>query len=285
MTAFMFAGQGTQIKGMGRNVFNKFPALVNQANDLLGYSIVDICIENKNNLLNQTKYTQPAIFLVCALLYLEEYYATANLPTFAAGHSLGEYTALFAAGVFDFGTAFLLVKKRGELMEDNALAGGMAAVVGLSEQKIQDIISQHHFNSLQIANENSPTQFVISGDKKEISNAQSIFESNHAKMYSVLNVSGAFHSNFMNNTINDFYSYINKIEIKEPKFPVISNVTATPHMLSTIKDNLVKQLTHRVCWRQCIEYILKNNEHAFKEINPSKKRTLTKLLEHIKTKK
>lgn len=277
MTTFLFSGQGTQMRGMGQKLFKKFPMLIRRADSLLNYSIEELCLVDKNKQLNNTKYTQPAIFVVNALAYLERYYETGKRPDCAAGHSLGEYNALFAAEAFDFETGLKLVKKRGELM-DSINNGTMAAIVGLKEGKIIDIIKNEGLSTVEISNENSPIQFVISGSREEITKAQTLFEKAGASMYSMLKVSGAFHSIHMKPVVYEFEKILNDIEFKEPIFEVIANVSANPYHLNNIKLYLRDQLTSKVKWTQTILYLLERKEQDFIEINPSSKNTLTKLL-------
>lgn len=280
MTTFLFSGQGTQMRGMGKALFKKFPMLVTRANDLLDYSVEELCLVDHNKQLNNTKYTQPAIFIVNALAYLEKYYEIGKRPDYAAGHSLGEYNALFAAEVFDFETGIKLVKKRGELMA-NINNGTMAAVVGLDEHKIADIIKGECLTTVEVSNENSPIQFVLSGSKAEIENSQSFFEKAGASMYSVLKVSGAFHSSHMAPIVSEFKKFLGTVEFKEPKFEVIANVSAVPYSLSNVSLNLCNQLTNRVKWTSSMVCLLDKGEKDFVEINPSFKDTLTKLQKQI----
>ena len=130
MLAYVFPGQGSQVVGMGKDLFDEFKEYVDAADEILGYSIKELCLEDPNGVLGLTQYTQPALYVVNALTYLKEVKTTGVKPDFVAGHSLGEYDALFAAGVFDFATGLKLVQKRGELMSQ-AKGGGMAAVLGL----------------------------------------------------------------------------------------------------------------------------------------------------------
>lgn len=287
MSIFLFSGQGSQFRGMGKLLFKKFPRLIEKANDALDYSIEELCLEDKNNQLNNTQYTQPAIFIINSFNYLEKYYETAKKPDYVLGHSLGEYVALYSANVFDFETGVKLVKKRGELMA-KIQNGTMAAIVGLDENKISSIIKDNTFNSIEIANNNSPTQVVISGSKEEIQNAQQIFEKAGASMYALLKVSGPFHSSHMSPVKEKFKKYIENFNLKNPEIPVIANTTSRPYNSNNIIDTLVDQVTQKVRWKESIQYLLEKGEADFVEICPGPKKTLTKLFneiqkEHIST--
>lgn len=165
MITYVFPGQGSQQKGMGQGLFEQYQHLTDQADQILGYSIKKLCTEKGYFDVNHTQYTQPALYVVNALSYLKKLEETGGKPDFAAGHSLGEYNALFAAGAFDFGTGLKLVKKRGELM-GRITGGGMAAVIGLDKEQVTAVLEEHHLHTIDVANENTPRQIVISGQKK-----------------------------------------------------------------------------------------------------------------------
>ncbi|MEO0443728.1 MAG: ACP S-malonyltransferase, partial [Pseudomonadota bacterium] len=166
-TVWFFPGQGSQYKGMGgEELFNAFPQLVNQADEILGYSIADLCLRDPEGKLGQTEFSQPALFVVNALMFNKEK-GSGVLPDYLAGHSLGEYNTLYAAGCFDFQTGLRLVKRRGELM-GQAKNGGMAAVIGLPEEKVVGLLNDSGCRNLDIANVNSSKQVVVSGDIDDI---------------------------------------------------------------------------------------------------------------------
>jgi trans-AT polyketide synthase/acyltransferase/oxidoreductase domain-containing protein len=193
MKVALFSGQGSQEKGMGKDLFPQFPALVKEAGEVLGYSIEELCLENPQDRLVVTNFTQAAVFVVNSLHYLSVLRAGDSAFESAAGHSLGEYCALFAAGVFDFRTGLTLVKKRGELMA-RAQGGGMIAVIGLTERDIRSALDASGLTEIDIANYNSPNQFVLSGLRVNIEKAKRVMEAAGARMCVVLNVGGAFHS-------------------------------------------------------------------------------------------
>ncbi|WPS89975.1 ACP S-malonyltransferase [Brevibacillus halotolerans] len=279
MTTFLFPGQGSQHKGMGEALFDEFAELTAKADEILGYSIKELCLEDPNKQLGSTDYTQPALYTVNALSYLKRVKETGQKPDFVAGHSLGEYNALFAAGAFDFETGLRIVKKRGELMA-KATGGGMAAVMGLREEQINAVLQQNGLTSIDIANYNSPSQIVLSGRKEEIVQAQPVFEAAGAVMYIILNVSGAFHSRYMEQAKQEFGHFLEQFSFGALSIPVISNVTARPYKQCDIKQNVMKQITSSVKWTETIRYVMGKGEMEFEEIGP--KDVLKKLLNTIR---
>ena len=153
---YLFPGQGSQAVGMGQEVLDSYDEYIHKTDDILGYSIKSLCLEDPDSRLNLTQYTQPALFVVNSLLFLQKTEETQKKPDFVAGHSLGEYTALFAAGAFDFETGVRLVQKRGELMAE-ATGGGMAAVIGLGADAVRNVLSSSGFDTIDVANFNSPS--------------------------------------------------------------------------------------------------------------------------------
>lgn len=278
MITYVFPGQGSQEKGMGEKLFEEFSELEKRADRILGYSIRELCVEDPKNQLNLTQYTQPALFVVNALMYYHKWRETKRKPDYVAGHSLGEYNALLAAEVFDFETGLELVKKRGELMAQ-ASGGGMAAVLLLKEEEVREVLEKYHLNSLDIANLNSEKQTVLSGPLSEIENAKKLFEQEGAR-YMKLKVSAAFHSRYMKEAQVKFARYMEKFSFLEPKIPVISNVTAKPYENSQLQFYLTEQLCASVRWRESVQYLLGLGEMEFEEIGPGK--VLTKLVAKIK---
>jgi trans-AT polyketide synthase/acyltransferase/oxidoreductase domain-containing protein len=255
MIAYVFPGQGTQRKGMGARLFEQFRTLTDKASNILGYSIEELCLQNPENRLAQTQYTQPALFVVNALTYLEKK-AKDGEPDFLAGHSLGEYNALFAAGSFDFETGLRLVKRRGELMAQ-AKGGGMAAVVGLSRERIEEVLrSSEEFSALDIANLNSPQQVVLAGPAEAVSRAKEAFEAAGAKAYVPLKVSAAFHSRYMVQASETFHRFLVGFEFLPPRIPVISNVEARPYEHARCRELLAIQIARPVNWMDTIRYLL-----------------------------
>jgi malonyl CoA-acyl carrier protein transacylase len=274
----LFPGQGSQKIGMGADLFDSFHDYVELADRELGYSIKELCLEDSMGRLNQTQFTQPAIYTVSCLTHLKDVQEGGN-PDFLAGHSVGEYSALFAAGSFDFVTGLKLVKKRGELM-NKAKEGGMAAVIGMEHEKVAGVIRSHHFHDLYVANLNTPQQIVISGGRTSILAAQVAFETAGAQMYIPLNVSGAFHSPFMSQAMEVFSIFLDQFEFSDLKIPVISNVTALPYVDEEIRENLALQITHPVRWSDSIQWLLNQPSPEFREIGPGK--VLTGMLGKIR---
>lgn len=280
MITFIFPGQGSQSKGMGGELFDDFKEITAQADKILGYSIKELCLEDPNMNLSQTQYTQPALYIVNALTYLKKVEEIGEKPDFVAGHSLGEYNALFAAGGFDFTTGLRMVKKRGELMS-YATGGGMAAVIGLNEDQIADVLRQNNLQHIDMANYNSPTQIVISGLKADIDNAKSVFESiKDVQMFIPLKTSGAFHSRYMTEAKREFEVFLDEFGFGELTIPVISNVYARPYKQSDIKKNLIEQITCPVQWNESIRYLMGIGQMEFEELGPGK--VLTGLVRRIK---
>ncbi|MGH7487375.1 MAG: acyltransferase domain-containing protein, partial [bacterium] len=176
MSTFIFPGQGSQHKGMGKDLFSRYPHIVDIADSVLGYSTRELCLDDPNNVLTETQFTQPALYVVNALTYFHTIGSKATRPDYVAGHSLGEYNALLAAEVIDFETGLRLVQKRGQLMAQ-VKGGGMAAVVGLSDAQIERVLAEAALTCIDIANRNSPSQFVISGRVEDIQKAKPALES------------------------------------------------------------------------------------------------------------
>lgn len=263
MTTYLFPGQGSQARGMGGELFSEFTDLTQKASNILGYSISELCLEDPEDKLGFTNFTQPALYVVNALTFLKQ----TEKPAFVAGHSLGEYNALFAADVFDFETGLKLVQKRGELMSQ-ATGGGMAAVVGMKSEAIQALLEDKQLNNISVANYNSNMQIVISGPKADIEAAKPIFEEAGAKLYIPLKVSGAFHSPYMKEAQTTFAEFISQFEFQAPSVPVIANTTALPYEATAVATNLAEQITHPVLWTKTIEYLLAQSETEFVEVGP-----------------
>lgn len=274
----MFPGQGSQFQGMGEELFREFPEIVERANQALGYDLAHICLHNPDNLLNQTSYTQPALFLVNYLSY-QKYLKNNTVPSYFLGHSLGEFNALNAAGVFDFESGLRIVQKRGELMF-SVTGTGMAAVIGADYKEIKELL-QKNFPEIDVANVNTPSQMVISGPLSELEKAADHFEE-EGLVYIPLKVSGAFHSRYMTPVKDKFQEFIQGIRLDTCKVPVISNYSAAPYPDDTdgIMKNMVNQLNSRVKWMQSIEYVMYQGDCDFAEVGPGE--VLTNVLKKIK---
>jgi len=251
---------------MGRELFPKYPAVVKKADNILGYSLENLCLEDPNNCLDQTKYTQPALYIVNALSYLDEMEKGGTKPTYVAGHSLGEYNALLAADVFNFETGLQLVKRRGHIM-GQASNGKMAAIIGINELEVRSILTENKLDMIDIANLNTVQQNVISGPKKDILKAQRIFLNLDVK-FVILDVSGAFHSRNMEKAKIEFAHDIQKISFKQPQISVISNYTAKCYNENEVENNLIEQMTSPVRWVESIQFIRSKGIEDIKQIGP-----------------
>ncbi len=274
---YVFPGQGSQAIGMGKELFDQYSFLVKQADQILGYSIKQLCLEDPNKKLNSTDYTQPALYIVNALSYLKKVQQSGK-PDFVAGHSLGEYNALFAAEVFDFATGLKLVQKRGAIMA-KAEGGGMGAVIGMEPEKIKEVLKNAGLESIDIANFNAPGQTVISGPKADIGKLTGVFEKAGARLFVPLAVSGAFHSRYMKPAKEEFEKFIEQFTFKSPKIPVIANYTAKKYEDNAIKENLAQQICNPVRWVETIMFLKQQPNPEFEEIGPGK--VLTKLIAQI----
>lgn len=267
MNAFVFPGQGSQTKGMGGGLFEKYPEYTRKADEILGYSVEELCLRDPREQLSDTRYTQPALYVVNALSYLDAVAASGETPAFVAGHSLGEYNALFAAGALSFETGLKMVRRRGELMAQ-AREGGMAAVIGLTEAQVAEVIRSEGLANVDMANLNTPTQVVISGPAADIDRVGPLFEQAGCLSYVRLRVSGAFHSRLMEDARRQFADFISGFVIDEPKITVVSNVRARPYPAGRVKELLIDQITHPVRWAESIRYLMGKGVKEFKEVGP-----------------
>jgi len=231
--------------------------------------------------LQETQFTQPSLYVVNALYYYKAV-SQGTHPAYLAGHSLGEYNALLASGVFDFLTGLHLVKKRGGLMSQ-AKNGGMGAVIGLSGSTITRLIKENGLASIDVANFNSPSQIVLSGPVEDIKRAGPIFEKGGARMYMPLRVSAAFHSRYMTDAAKAFADFLAPMSFAPPQTPVIANATAQPYPThnasESVKSLLVRQITHSVQWTQSIRFLISQGVTQFSEMGPGN--VLTRLGQQI----
>jgi malonyl CoA-acyl carrier protein transacylase len=283
--AFVFPGQGSQKIGMGANLFDEveeFKTTESEIDEILGYSIRKLCLEDSEKKLNSTAFTQPALYVVNALHYFKAL-STGLRPRLLAGHSLGEYNALLAAGVFDFVTGVRLVQKRGELM-GQARDGGMAAVLGVPADRLTQMIQENHLTGIDVANFNSPNQTVISGQVEEIKLAGALLEKAGVDKFFPLPVSAAFHSRYMASAAAEFGDFLSGFTFNEPSLPVIANTTARPYKkgdpAATVRDLLVKQISSPVQWNHTILYLMGRGATKFHEIGPGN--VLSKLIQQIR---
>jgi len=273
-TAFVFPGQGSQYVGMARDFFeNAAPAreMIERADRILGVRLSTICFEGPEDELRQTKNTQPAIFLhstVAAQMI------AAVKPDMVAGHSLGEYSALVAAGALTFEDGLRLVRLRGELMQraGEQQKGTMAAVVGLASETVEALCQEAAASGVvQPANFNSPGQIVISGSVEGVRKAMELSRQKGAKMVKELVVSGAFHSPLMESAREGLREALDQTSIHDARIPVYANVTAEPVTHSgKIRELLFLQLTSPVRWEQTVRSMVRDGATRFVEVGPGK---------------
>lgn len=276
--AIVFPGQGSQQAGMGLDLFKKYPDETDNAAAILGYRPEEVCAESGDPRLHQTEYTQPLLYLTCALAWKEAAETGTGADVFA-GHSLGEYVALHASGAFDLGTGLRLVQERGRLMSQ-ARGGAMGAVIGLLPEKISEVLQTSGFDKLAPANFNSYDQTVISGDADQIAAAGPALKSAGAKLYKPLQVSAAFHSIYMRPAEEAFRSFLAEFTLATPQTPVISNFTAQAYTNENLKENLARQISGPVRWVESVETMLDLGVAEFTEIGPGQ--VLTKLIGQIR---
>ena len=276
MKAFVFPGQGAQFVGMGKDLYDSNPLakdLFEKANDILGYRITDIMFEGTDEELKQTKVTQPAVFLhsVIKALCLGEDFA----PDMVAGHSLGEFSALTAAGALSFEDGLKLVYARAMAMQKacEAAPSTMAAIVGLPDEKVEEICAGINKEGYVIvpANYNCPGQLVISGNVDAVNEACEKIKEAGAKRALPLKVGGAFHSPLMQPAKDELQTAIEATTINAPKCPVYQNVDGKAHTdPADIKANLIAQLTSSVRWTSCVQNMIAAGADDFTECGPGK---------------
>lgn len=292
-TAFLFPGQGAQYVGIGAEIAQSFPAaaeIFNQANDIVGFDLSRICFEGPADRLNSTTISQPAIFVTSAAILevLRTGPSTSSITAdVTAGLSLGEYTALYAAGVISFEDALILVQKRGQAMQTAAdhTEGAMVSIIGLDEEKVHQLCTQASENELLTAvNFNCPGQIVISGSKSACERAEQLAQKYGAIKAVRLDVAGAFHTEMMSSAAEALKESLSNCDISEPsETRTIANIDAEYYKTSEgIREGLVKQLTCPILWQKCMERLLADGVERFYEIGPG--RVLTGLMRRISRK-
>ena len=273
-TALLFAGQGAQIVGMGQDLAAQFPlaqAWFDRANSRLGYDLAKICFQGPETELTNTANAQPGIFLVgwVAFQLLQEQSPSLQFAA-TAGLSLGEFTALAAAGAMSFEDAIQIVRQRGRFMQEacDVTHGAMAAIIGLDEAKTRAVCAQA---GVELANLNCPGQIVISGAAHKITAACELAKSSGARKAIPLPVAGAYHSSLMASAQPKLQAALAAVRIERPNVPVIANVTARPHgRPADIARRLVEQVTAPVRWEESMRYLLAQGFSRFIELGPGK---------------
>jgi [acyl-carrier-protein] S-malonyltransferase len=287
-TAFLFPGQGSQYVGMGQDLSEVYPearATFDQADKVLGFALSDLCFNGPEEALNDTINTQPAIFVTSVALLRALEGSRLQAPSFVAGHSLGEYSALVAAGAMDFAAGLQLVRERGRLMKEagERSPGGMAAVLGLETEVVDQVCRQARKETggvIQVANYNSLGQIVISGDFRTRDVAIELAKAEGAKRVVPLAVSIAAHSPLMECIADEFRQAVEAVEFQRSAVSVVANVSAAPlESVQAIREELVRQLTSPVRWVESVRYMIGQGVTEFVEIGP--KDVLTKLMRRI----
>ena len=278
MTAIIFPGQGSQYLNMSMDFNENFDVakkVFQQIEDSTQINIRKIITENLLDNLNKTIYTQISIFSASMAIYqslLSEFGIEIIKPNILLGHSLGEYSALVAGNFINITDASILIKKRGELMHSSVKpnVSGMAAIIGKNADFIDGVINKNNLKVV-IANDNSPMQVVVSGLIEDINSSEQVFSENGVKRYVKLNVSAAFHSNFMNEAQSKLIYEIDKINFKNSNLPIISNYDSTINSTKdSIKNALKKQMANRVRWTDSIKKLEETDTSQIIEIGPGK---------------
>lgn len=274
--AFVFPGQGSQVVGMGADLAREFPEareVFDLADRVLGFPLSRLCWNGPEVQLRQTALTQPAVVTtsVAAWRALERRQLA---PSVVAGHSVGEYAALVAAGCITFEECLRLVRRRGQLMQEagDARAGGMAAVFGLSAAQVEDLcqrVSTAGFGVIEVANLNSPEQVVISGDTAAVDAAENPAREQGARRYIKLPVSAAFHSSLMNEAAARLAEDLDAVDFKRARFPVVANVSAEAVVdPADVRYALRRQVASRVRWTESVRAMCARGVGTFVEVGP-----------------
>ena len=270
-TAFLMPGQGSQYVGMlGKlDAYPKAQQIISKVNGILGFDLVKLMKEGPIEELTQTENTQPAL-VACSAAWLEIAKEKGLSCQFALGHSLGEYSALYAAEAIDFETALRLVRRRGELMRDatSKIPGTMGAIIGLPAEKVKEICQEaSKIGVCEMANFNSSGQIVVSGEVEAVKRAMELAKEAKARLARLLQVSAPFHSSMMDPVAELFAKDLQAANISDAKFPVVANVNAKPvQKTSEIRENLTKQINSPVLWEKSILQVVAMGVDNFVEV-------------------
>jgi [acyl-carrier-protein] S-malonyltransferase len=276
--AFMFPGQGSQKVGMMKDLYDNYAVVKDvfkEADDALGFSMTDLCFKGPEEQLRLTYNTQPAI-LTCSVAAMKVLEENEIFPSVAAGHSLGEYSALVCAGAMSFSDAVRTVRKRGQFMQEAVPVGegAMAAIIALDTEKIKEIcadVAKKTNQCVQAVNFNCPGQVVIAGSTEAVRQAADAMKEAGAKRAILLPVSAPFHSALMQPAANRLAEVLDAIEIKDARIPVIANVNAKPETKADeIRKQLVKQAASPVLWEDTVRYMMHDGVDQFVEVGPGK---------------
>ncbi len=272
--AFIFPGQGAQVVGMGKDLYEHYPAakkVFDTADEVLGKKVTKMCFEGPEDDLKQTINTQPAI-VTMSIAALEAFKSKLNLtPHFTAGHSLGEYCAMFCSGVMNLKTTLLAIQKRATLM-NKVNKGMMAAVLNAPEGSLEKALKEASKEGyVDVANYNSPVQVVLTGDEKAVNKAGELLTEAGARRFVPLAVSGAFHSKYLNEASKEFGEFAKELDLSSASIPVVTNVDAAATISAEdFRNKMPRQICSSVHWTQTIENMVKNGVDTFVEIGPGK---------------
>ena len=280
--AYVFPGQGSQKVGIGGDLYTSSPAaraILEEADDVLGFPLTKLCFEGPEDELRQTINAQPAILAVSVAYLKSSPQLQDTTPVFVAGHSLGEYTALVAANVLDFADAVHLARERGRLMQEagNKQPGGMVAILGMDEALVLEVCQS---TGAKVANFNCPGQIVLSGASECVAQAAELATMKGARSATPLQVSGAFHTHLMQPAVEGMSQAISKLNFRDPTVPIVANTTAEPITSgAAVKDELLHQLCNPIQWQKSIERMVTEGVSTFFEVGPGQ--VLTGLIKRI----